>query len=394
MGLTLKALRAAGKEIFLTFRMNDVHNPTDPDQWNTPVIRREHPEMIVDPEGAAEPDADWMCWCLDYSRPEVREHMIALFEELAELYPIDGFQLDWLRFPRHLPGTPDEVWAQREHLTEVVREAHRIFSGRGVKLAVRVPTNLEGCRHLGLDIGTWARNGWIDMVTACPFLTTDFTMDLDEMRAEMDPARIPLYAGFDFAHGWQIHSPESLRGAASSLYACGADGIYLFNYPCWSQFTVARSEAMVTGLSRPETACAKPLLFSLPVIHHIRKDVIDGPGVLPIEVAPDATVTVEFFFPDRALPARRVLAHIVGPGAFALEINGQSALDLPARRQTEIFPWYGGKDGWLKEFSFRQEDCRSFRVMPESLKPGRNLLAFTNSGSEPATIRRFNIGLL
>jgi hypothetical protein len=394
MGLTLKALREAGKETFLTFRMNDVHNPTDPDMWNTPVIRRQHPEMIVDPEGAAEPDADWMCWCLDYSQPEVRAHMIALFEELAEHYPIDGFQLDWLRFPRHLPGTPDEVWAHRRCLTEIVREAHRIFSARGAKLAVRVPTSLEGCRHLGLDIGDWARHGWIEFVTACPFLTTDFTMPLDEMRTEMAPAPIPLYAGFDFAHGWQIHSPESLRATASSLYACGADGIYLFNYPCWTQYTVARSEAMATGLSRPETACTKPLLFSLPITHHVRKDVIDGPGVLPIRVEPGTSVDTELFLPDRALPARRVLAHIVGPGAFTLEINHQSALDLPDRGRTEIFPWYGGRDGWMKEFSFTEADCLAFRVPPESLQPGPNTVTFTNTGNEPATIRRFNLGLL
>lgn len=393
MGLTLQALRSAGKEVFLTFRMNDVHNPTDPDMWNTPVIRRKHPEMIVDPEGAAKPEADWMCWCLDYSRPEVRAHIVALFEELAELYPIDGFQLDWLRFPRHLPGTPDEVWANRERLSDVVREAHRIFSARGIKLAVRVPTSLEGCRHLGLDIGTWARNGWIDMVTACPFLTTDFTMPLAEMRAEMEPAETPLYAGFDFAHGWQIHSPESLRAAASSLYACGADGIYLFNYPCWGQFTVARSEILAAGLSRPETACAKPLLFSLPVTHHIRKEVIDGPGVLPLTVAPGTSVTVDLFLPDLALPVKRALAHIVGPGEFALECNGLAALDLPDRRQTEIIPWYEGRDGWLKEFSFTKEDCQAFRVPPASLPPGQNVLTFTNQGPEPATIRRFNLGL-
>jgi hypothetical protein len=394
MGLTLKALRSAGRETFLTFRMNDVHNPTDPDQWNTPVIRREHPEMIVDPKGAREPDADWMCWCLDYSQPEVRDHMISLFEELAEHYPIDGFQLDWLRFPRHLSGDPEMVWSKREHLTTVVREAHRIFSARGAKLAVRVPTSLAGCRYLGLDVVSWARSGWIEMVTVCPFLTTDFTMPIQELREAMQPASIPVYAGFDFAHGWQIHSPESMRAAATSLYACGADGIYLFNYPCWTQCTVARSEAMAAGLSRPETAGAKPLLFSLPITHHIRKEVIDGPGILPIEVAPGASVTVELFLPGRALPARRILAHIVGPGAFTLGVNGQSTLDLPDRRQTEIFPWYVGKEGWLKEFSFTEKDCRSFRVTPESLQSGQNVLTFTNQGSEPATIRRFNLGLL
>ena len=394
MGQALQALRAAGKETFLTFRMNDVHNPTDKDMWNTPVIRREHPEMIVDPEGTHEDDADWMCWCLDYSRQEIRDHIIALFEELAARYPVDGFQLDWLRFPRHLPGDPETVWSLREHLTAVVREAHRIFSARGVRLAVRVPTSMAGCRHLGLDIGEWARRGWVDMVTACPFLTTDFTMPLDAIRKEIQPASIPIYAGFDFAHGWQIHSTESMRAAATSLYACGADGIYLFNYPCWIQFTSARSEATAAGLGHPETACRKPLLFSLPITHHIRKPVIDEPGVLPVEVARGATVSLDLSLPDRSLPAGRAMAHIVGPGDFALEVNDRQALELPTRRQPEIFPWISTSDSWLKEFSFETDDCRVYRVDPSTLRSGLNTLSFTNQGSETSTIRRLNLGLM
>lgn len=34
-GMFLSALRKAGKETFITFRMNDVHNPDDADEWNT-----------------------------------------------------------------------------------------------------------------------------------------------------------------------------------------------------------------------------------------------------------------------------------------------------------------------------------------------------------------------
>ncbi|MEZ5276933.1 MAG: hypothetical protein R3F07_11185 [Opitutaceae bacterium] len=394
MGLALEALRAAGKEVFLTFRMNDVHNPTDTDNWNTPIIRRKYPEMIVDPEGAKDPKADWMCWCLDYSRPEIRDYIISIFEEMADRYPIDGFQLDWLRFPRHLPGNPETVWSLRHHLTSVVRDAHRIFSARGARVAVRVPTSLEGCRHLGLDIGEWAREGLIDMITACPFLTTDFTMPIDALREAMKPAAVPVYAGFDFAHGWQIHSPESLRAASSSLYACGADGIYLFNFPCWAQYTVSRNETLVEGIENPETACRKPLLFSLPITHHIRKDIIDGPGVLPVEIGAGKETGLNLWLPPKALPAARALLHLVGPGDFTLEVNGTTATELPDRRQREIFPWPTGDTGWFAEFSFKAANCRVFRIVPGTLRAGDNALTFTNRGSTPAPIRRLNLGLM
>lgn len=39
-----------------------------------------------------------------------------MIAEQVELYgnAIDGFQLDWMRFARHLSRTPEEVWEKRE----------------------------------------------------------------------------------------------------------------------------------------------------------------------------------------------------------------------------------------------------------------------------------------
>lgn len=68
-GLLLRGLGAAGKETFITFRMNDVHNPTE--DWNTPRIRREHPDVVVGLDEIKAGKAEWMSYCLDYGRPEV-----------------------------------------------------------------------------------------------------------------------------------------------------------------------------------------------------------------------------------------------------------------------------------------------------------------------------------
>jgi hypothetical protein len=393
LGRLLEALKKAGKETFLTFRMNDVHNPTDVDQWNTPVIRREHPEMIVDPEGAKEPEADWMCWCLDYTQPEVQNYILSLLEELADLYTVDGFQLDWLRFPRHLPGNPEEVWSHRESLTKIVEEAHRIFSAKGTKLSVRVPTSLAGCRYLGLDVAEWAANGWIDMVVMCPFLTTDYVMPIDELRQELHPANLPIYGGFDYAHGWQIQSPESLRAASTSLYDCGADGIYIFNFPCWSQQSISIPTHYLPPLANPETACQKPLLFSLPIIHHIRKEITDEAGVLPVSISPNQKCDLRIQLPPKALPAGRAMLHIVGPGDFELSVNGKPTTELQSRRRRQLIPSAIGNDGWMSEFSYTAEDCRAYRFDPSALQPGSNTLTFTNTGNEPSDICQLNLGL-
>ena len=71
-GYFLERLHASGRETFITFRMNDTHNPTDADNWNTPRVRLEHPDVVVDAEAIARNDKATMNWALDYSRPEVQ----------------------------------------------------------------------------------------------------------------------------------------------------------------------------------------------------------------------------------------------------------------------------------------------------------------------------------
>jgi len=58
LGDLLQRLKDAGKETFITYRMNDVHNPMDADQWNTPRIRRENPDCIVGLDEVRENRAD------------------------------------------------------------------------------------------------------------------------------------------------------------------------------------------------------------------------------------------------------------------------------------------------------------------------------------------------
>jgi len=52
-GYFLGKLKAAGKETFVTVRMNDVHEPTAADEWNLPKVRRAHPDAIVDAAAVA-----------------------------------------------------------------------------------------------------------------------------------------------------------------------------------------------------------------------------------------------------------------------------------------------------------------------------------------------------
>jgi len=391
MGVLLDGLRRSGRETFITFRTNDVHNPTDEDQWNVPKIRRQHPDFIVDVETARSGKEDWLCYCLDYSRLEVRDYFLAVFEELVDRYTLDGFLLDWMRFPRHLSGTPEEVWEKRTFITEFMDRAAELFRKNGVTPAARIPTSVAGCRAMGLDIAEWTRRGLVEFLVASPFLTTEFRMPLEQMREETADEPVPIYGALDFSHAGQAHCPESLRAAATSIYDAGFDGVYIFNFPCWGERLVARPYDWLEGLDDPARACRKPLLFSVPLNRH-RIAGVDLPGQLPVDVAPGQDAEVSLYLPRRALPARRAFLLVHSGGDIRLFLNDAATEELPARRHAELFVEHTGvSEG--EGLRPTGGDCRVFRFDPSILKAGANTLAIENVTDDALEIKRVNLGL-
>ena len=95
---------------------------------------------------------------------------------------------------------------------------------------MRIPPTPAGCRVLGADIEDWARRDLVDFITVAEFLDTDYEMPVNEFRRLVGP-EVPVYTSIEAEIGWQTNSPESLRAVATSLYACGADGLSFFNFP-------------------------------------------------------------------------------------------------------------------------------------------------------------------
>ena len=401
LGMLLRAMKATGRETFITCRMNDVHNPTDADQWNTPRVRRDHPDCVVGAEEIKAGKADWMSYCLDYSRREVRDYQLALLAEQVELYGsfIDGFHLDWMRFPRHLSGTPDEVWAKRDALTSFIADAKHVLAraGRKLQLAVRVPPWVPGCRRLGMDLKRWVDDGLIDWLVTCPFLTTEWSIDCNAFRAEIGGPRVPIYAGFDFRYGRNVHCPESLRGIAANLFDQKADGIYLFNFPCWIEYLPARPYHWLIGLDRPQTASAKPLQIGA---NNWRNRVphVDSPAVLPARLEPGKAIDVPVHIPAAALPAWRCIVHAHTHGDVRLLLNGKPATDVrfgndfSGQFRAEIFPEFIDL-WWDTDSRPKPENCRVFRVDARDLVAGTNTFRVEHVAGGAQEIERLNLAL-
>ena len=394
--MILTGLQRTGRETFLTYRMNDVHNPADEDNWNTPKVRQAHPDCVVGLDEIRAGQASWMSYCLDYARPEVREFILSLIEEQLTLYGthLDGFQLDWMRFPRHLSGSADEVWDKRQILTDFVAQVRGLCRQHGVLLATRVPPCAEGCRLLGFDLAAWGQQGLIDFLVPCPFLTTDWRIPVDAFREAVGD--LPIYPGFDFGFGPQVHFPESLRGICANLHDAGGDGIYVFNFPCWTEYLAARPYHWLEGLEDTGTSSAKPLCLS--VNHERHRQPSDNPGQIPAVIAPGGHVELVVDVPRRALPARQALCLVDSGGDLELSVNGAASVDTTSRvvgrspYRAALFMEYAGPRHDTEHLD-RPEDCRVYAVDPASLAPGANTFVFRNATGEKREIQRLNLGL-
>jgi hypothetical protein len=393
-GYFLQRLRAAGKETFVAVRMNDVHEPTAADEWNLPKLRREHPEFIVDAAAVARGDMDWRNWALDYTRPEVRAYMKAVIAELLAKYEFEGVQLDWMRFPRHFSGTPEEVWAKRELLTEFVADVRALCRAKGRQLIVRVPTSVNGCKLLGIDVVAWSQRGLVDAITTASFLTTDFFQPIEATRAALGKNPVPIYAGFDLEHGFQRHSAESLRATVTGLYASGADGINIFNFPCWIEKIGSVPYGWLRGLESPIEAAQKPLLFSVPTTRFRRA--YELPGLLPQKIAADKVLSLPLPVPPLALPATKARLLVTGvahaKNGLVVKINGQAIEWLTRQKTPELMvEFYGSTD--LPGRRPDAEASRTYRFDPALLKAGDNVVEIANGSGAGIEVLSVNLGL-
>lgn len=367
-GYFLTELKTRGFEVLVTFRMNEVHNVDKADEPDLSRFWREHPEWRVEP-GA--PAGNWMAQCMDYSRPEVQEYNTALICELLEKYRPDGVELDWMRFPRHLSGTPEEVWAKRGMLTDVVA-AVRLKADelagrlkRPVRVAVRIPSSPAGCRNLGVDLADWTARGLVDFVTAAPFLASDFAMPLEELRALMGGKKVPLYAGIEIGHSGKNHSEASLHAAGLGLLDSGADGLYLFNFPCWRESRQAPPWYWVPPMRNSTLLARGALEFPLINGHH-RIGGVDLPAPLPVTLGPGESAELPLRLPAAAVEGFESVL------AAALNLEAEGALEAAFNGAA---PGVGGS------------------LPADAVRAGENTLHLRNTGADPVTLNRAALAL-
>ena len=266
--------------------MNDTHD-AHPENYRTRYygiapIKQDHPEYLLGEPGdwekyPAGPRRQWTS--LDFSVPEVRDHIFSLVEEVCQGYDVDGVELDFLRDPKFFAPTVDGNPVEPQHLEMMTDLVQRIKSmtaevererGRPLLLAARTPFAVADSRFVGLDLEQWLAEDLIDVLI--PVGLQQRTMaesprEIVELGHKFDVPVYP-YLGWPFWHYWAFldlaagehrtfgswvktlyggHPNDmdkrcyievlnswsgvaaSWRGAAMNVWNSGADGIYIFN---------------------------------------------------------------------------------------------------------------------------------------------------------------------
>ncbi len=260
----LKRSKELGIENWLTMRMNDSHGLKEADRnmlechhnkWPSEKWRRSRQLRRA-------PYRSERSWegSYNYLLQEVRDHHLALIEELFERYDMFGLEMDWMRWGMMFaPGFEREG---QKLLTEFVIRVRELADaaekryGHPVKLAHRVPANPESCLNLGFNVIEWGENGCVDMLTLSDFLGSNtFDPPLALWRKLLpEHTTINVYVSqFGPAYpGNSIDTDDILRGAASSSWSNGADGLYLFNECYRETDKIEELNNLLTEISDPE----------------------------------------------------------------------------------------------------------------------------------------------
>ena len=236
IGAVFAILREMGLPAVASIRMNDAHMSSDPKGPLAGQFWKKHPEWRLGaPYG-------YYASCMNYAVPEVRDYLRRLVQEIIAKFPdIGGIELDGMRSPFFFK--PAEGAKNAPLMTDLIRQirsdldlAARAKGRSRYLLRVNVPRTPELALECGMDVAAWNRDGLVDGISPGCY-NADFRPAIESWR-KLPGNPIPIHAYVNCSPAPAMYlSLEQYRAAAANAYGAGADGVYLFNFPCLDELS-------------------------------------------------------------------------------------------------------------------------------------------------------------
>lgn len=242
-------VKNSGMDFFFSLRMNDWHfvEFDEPDRYPTlDSFYVKHPEYHINSLNIGNP----IGWDVknknqqNYMIPEVREHYLALLNELIENWDIDGIELDFMRSPNYFPL--EQLKKGTGVMSDFVRQVRNMLDVAGRKrnkelpLCVRMPHRYEYCAKIGFDVKKWVESGWVQMVNISSSYIHSEAIEIEAYHEALPNSFIygeeqMIINNCINKYGWpaERRTPkEILETTAYSFLRRGAYGVSIFNFPC------------------------------------------------------------------------------------------------------------------------------------------------------------------
>ena len=390
----------AGLEVFLSMRVNDIHDRNLEGGTQDPLIsptKRDHPEWLLGEKGPYKTS-------YNFALPEVRDYKLALAQETIENYDLDGLDWDFCRhrylFPQGQesqgglsPVGPGEAGLLTELLGQIKEALDQKSAkvGRRLSFSVRVTGSLDEALAQGMDVRTWLSEGLIDILIVGHH-SNRHRLPLEEYVAAargtqtqiiaqglglfQQPRSIGLHGTVESLSArliWRekdYYSTEMCRAVAAAHWRAGAEGIYLFNNHRLQEVRDRDYDRL------PWKEIGDPDLIARKDKHYLA-DQKGGLGPLPLELAgvgDEARVSVDVAddldsaVRDGALreaSLRLLVDHLTSLDRLEIRLNGE-LLEAPRAR------WIFFNETWLE-----------FDVGPPPLKQGWNQISAVVQGRNP-----------
>jgi len=405
IGLSLKRAREKGIDFFLSWRMNECHGLNDPACPGLSDFYLSHPAYRIGEGGGC-----WQKLALSFAHPEVRDYQFGFIRELCGRYDLDGLELDFLRFPYYFPYSMN-LAEKTAIMTDYVARIRSLLDGRGRRLPLGVRIFGRNDLNLieGLDVAEWVKRGLVDMINASSYYISSSGMDIEWYRKAFPD--MPLYAELtqcsDVERNLELGceltrkmTTELIRSTAYSYLDRGADGISLFNFVYYREYTFGNPSKL--DKCEPNFAALRDLTDKKKLAKEPRHYYVGGRTNI-----------------DRVLPAQL-------RGGHSLDIPLHVADDLEKRSERERFksavlrvqasvPWEqrqvtacANDKAVLSEMTHAGElfpqpyregipetkvVCRDFAVPVESLRKGWNRFSLIKITGEPIEVIRVELAL-
>lgn len=376
---------------FVSMRMS--HNPfPGREEATSSRFYDEHPEYRTGPA------PKWVC-SLNWAIPEVREHRFTQIKEICERYDIDGFELDFMRFPLYFDAEQNSSNERRGIMTQFVARVRKLLdrtakSGQRRWLCVRVPGELEPHGVLGIDLRAMVDAG-VDMVNLSCYYFTQQQNDLANICRMLPDAAVYLEVTYCSSRNTtegqrsgvrRLSNEHQLYTAAHLAHQRGAQGMSFFNFVYYRHYRHQPPLHVIERMRDPEWLAEQPQWYFVDS-HGFKYWRSDYRGPLPRELAPGQTHTFDLDMAPTSTAKQGVLRLMteedMAECTWAVKMNGTPLAPTEFARKPLDHPYISALG--------KRTQYACFACPPSCTADGVNKIEIALRKEPPVTLRYFDL---